>query len=140
MDYTPFRDLDKNGVIIVTLSESVIKDPNTIVLFNISGQFNGKGLRDVENHPELTVKFDFQNNTNDLLAPKSVAHVLNQIDRLYTNEIDALWIKNLPQMNYEVMAGEPLPDDAEVYQWDRNDLNRLAAHIRMLYDPTLTRQ
>lgn len=134
--YHPFKDVDKNGVIIISPFELIGYDETKIVLMNISGQFNGKGLADPD--PERIRKFNFHNRTSDLI-PKSLDKIIAAVESLYTNEIDSLSFENLPGITYETLAGYSVKDEGSV-QWERSDLNKLIGRIRMLYDSKLTRQ
>jgi hypothetical protein len=137
VDYAPFVDLDKNGVIIVTLVSAIEEFPNAIILLNISAQFKNGWTGDLPD-PERMVKVCFKNPNNGIMSTETVNGVVRQIESLYANEIDALWFQNLPNTDYTVLVGGPIPEDAEILQWDWQDLCRLKEHIRMLYDPTVS--
>lgn len=129
--YRPFVDIDNNGVIILTLFDVVGHETDQIVFINVSRQFNGLGLR--EAHPDLNIVIDFQNKLDKDLHPDSLNKVLGYIEKLYTNEIDSLALRNLPAMDYDTLADCSTKEHVAI-QWDRKDLDKLAAHIRMLYD------
>lgn len=135
--YAPFINIDKNGVIIVTLLEEIEQLDNEMWFFNLTGEFNGAGLREPD--PKRLVKFDFQNKKAQALRPHSIKNVLLQIERLYINEIDTLCLQNLPGMNYSVLAGCEITAEMGMLQWSRSDLDKLAGFIRMMYDPSLTK-
>lgn len=136
--YYPYKDIDGNGVIIITdftvVSDS---DPTEMIFMNISRFFNGKGLRDA--HPDLSVTFDFNNKTGKHLDPESMEFIVSQIEKLYSNEIDSLCLRNTPQLSYEIMAGFSIKGQGAI-QWDRSEFDKIIAHLRMLYDSTLPKQ
>ena len=136
--YYPFNDIDKNGVIIITRFD-VVKDddPTEMIFFNISRLFNGKGLRDAD--PDFSVSYDFRNKVGKLLDVPSMDNLIKDIERLYTNELDSLCLRNTPQLSYDILAGRSVKGEGAI-QWERADFDKIIAHLRMLYDSTLTKQ
>jgi len=137
--YDPFIDLDGNGMIIITPMDQKEFAPSELVFMNISRQFQGLELRDAEDHPDKHVKYDFNNTMDAALSAESLQRVIDNIEKLYRNEIDVLGLWNLPGVTYETLAGQTLPEDLGAVQWDRKDFDKLIGLIRMFYDKTITR-
>lgn len=137
--YAPFIDVDKNGAIIITPFSTLAGklDPNEMMFINISGQFNGKGLS--QSDPDRHVSFDFQNKVGKSLSSYDIHVILTYIDHLYSNVIDSLCLRNLPQMNYSILAGTDVSNEGAV-QWDRKDFIKLSNHIKLLYQSSVPLQ
>lgn len=136
--YHPYKDIDKNGVIIVTDFTAMEAITQSELLFvNISDHFTEKGLPPVD--PDKAVTIDFQNRFGKALTPEDLNFVVEQIDKLYDNEIYSLMLSNVPNMTYNSLAGFDVSKEGSI-QWERSDFEKIIAHIRMLYDSTLTKQ
>lgn len=136
--YYPYKDLDKNGVIIVTdftTLESV--DLTEVLFFNISGMFNGKGLPEPD--PDKSVTFDMNNKVGKPLIPEDLDFVINHIEQLYKGEINSLCLRSVPGLSYDSIAGFDVIKEGAI-QWECSDFDKIIGHLRMLYDSILTKQ
>lgn len=136
--YRPYKDVDGNGVIIVTPFDIVDPNDQTNIMFmNISGMFNGKGLPPVD--PQKSVTFDFRNVVGKSLTQGDLDFIIDHIEKLYTNEINSLCLRDIPELSYNGLAGMDVRQEGSI-QWDRSDFDKIIAHLRMVYDGTLTKQ
>jgi hypothetical protein len=137
--YHPFIDIDHNGVIIVSAFALMERTDDGLMFVNLSREFDGTGLT-LKVVPERTIVHDFNTPPfQQRVDPEILDVVIRDVERLYTNEIDSLFLRNLPMMDYNQLAGMNVMGEACV-QWERKDLDKLIAHIRMLYDNTLKMQ
>jgi hypothetical protein len=135
--YYPYKDLDKNGTVIITPFNIAKNVPGEIMMFNISGYFNGKGLP--KTTPERSVTFDFQNLTGKHLRQEDLEFIVGNIEKLYANEISSIRLCNIPKMSYFILAGRGVKGVGAI-QWERKEIDKLIAHLHMLYNGGLTKQ
>jgi hypothetical protein len=130
--YHPFIDVDGNGSIIITALKLIPQNEKSLIFTNISGMFNDKGFAEPDDASVITYDFnEAKIFVGNLAGYADMA--INDIERLYRNEIDSLGLRNLPNLTYDDLSDEPIDYNVAAIQWQRSDFDKIIAYITLTY-------